>query len=250
MRVRLALILGFALTAQAQHSHWREVSTFDFQWKQNQPSYKFILEIPADWNDPGDFLKLRILPPNNGQEYTLVDSGGFVKISSELRNPKLEQRNLAKSEYLYFSPDMVQADKTPLLILFCWAYASSPGVIHILQLGVDGRPHEVFDGEFLITAFADLDRDGRKELIGKRWLSELWGKCYETYAPYFVYRHPRKRTSPLQCSLTLTEKYNMAHYYGWMGPEYSEKIVVVRCGPGERKPILMKLEDAEKILGK
>ena len=250
MIVRIALILGFALTAHAQHSHWREVSTFDFQWKKNEPSYKFILEIPDDWSDPGDFLKLRILPPNNGQEYTLVDSGGFVNISSELSNPKLEQRNLAKSEYLYFSPDMMQADKTPLLILFCWAYASSPGVIHILQLGVAGRPHEVFNGEFLITAFADLDRDGRKELIGKRWLSEVLGDCLQSYSPYFVYGYPQKGTSSLQYSLALSEKYNRAHYYGWIGPRPTERFFVVRCGPGKKKPILMKREDALKLLEK
>jgi hypothetical protein len=246
--ILLTVLIAFIVSAQP--SSWKQVSSCEFKWNEKLPAYKFVLEIPDQWSDPGNFLRMRILPPNNSREFVVIDSGGFVTIASVLNSKKLQNRNLSNSQYLYFSSDLISSDHIPTLILFCVGYASSPGAIHMLQLGKDGYPHEVFSGEFLILDITDVNQDGRKELVGLPALGEVWGRCYETYNPRYVYTYSDDPASPLKYSLELSEKYNRTNYYGWMGPHYSEKIVVVHCAPGKKKPVVMKLEDAEKLFAK
>ena len=247
MRKFLLLTILFSSIIYGQSSKWVKFASLNYKWSKNLPDYKFILEVPEQWSDPGDFIRLRIIPPNNGHEFAVVDSGGFIKISDALENNKLIKRNLLKSDYLYFCQDLLNSDNDPALILFCPSYASTPGVIHIIQLNKDNYPVEVFSKEFQITDFDDVDGNGIKELVGLPAFAEEWGRCFESYNPYRVYKYSENDNKPLTYSLSLSEKYNKLHYYGWMGPDFSEKIVVVHCVPNAKKPVIMKLEDAEKL---
>lgn len=44
---------------------WNTVEEFDYQWKANQPSIHFRLEIPDKYNDPGDFIRIHNSTPGS-----------------------------------------------------------------------------------------------------------------------------------------------------------------------------------------
>ena len=141
----------------------------------------------------------------------------------------------------------------PLLLLFGWAYASSPGSLHIVALSDDGVPNEIMHlTNFEIEQFTDIDRDSIPELIGKKCFSQPWGTNYDllTYDPYSVYRFDSGATAQMKLDLIKTETYNKQNYYGWAGPECSEEIAIVLHPPGGGKPLLMDANKAEKIISK
>jgi len=42
--------------------------------------------------------------------------------------------------------------------------------------------------------------------------------------------------------------YNLKHYYGWAGPDCSEKFAVLLHPPSGGKPVVMRTESAEKLM--
>jgi hypothetical protein len=239
----LSILLLFFSLCLAQNNSWREVSSIKFKWDKNSDSYSFILEIPNDWGDAGDYLRVRILSPDK-HEYCFADSDGLVKISLCL-DSTLSKKNLVNSHYLYFSPDLKTNRGTPALILFGWPYASSPGKLHIIVLDKTGKPNEVFSNNFDINKFIDVDKDGSKELVGSHSCAQTW-KCYESYSPFAVY----ELSDSMTYSLNLSKQYNLKYYYGWAGPHYSEKVVVVHCGKYKPRPVLMRETQADSLFYK
>ena len=249
VEVNDTLIRSDQVAGSSQDSTWRVVSTYEFAWSELKAPFTFQLELPEGWNDPGDFLRLRIQLPDR-REYVLADSDGLVKIEDVL-NKSLLKGNLSSSPYLYFARDLRDGHGDPALLLFGYSYASSPGIVRILQLDSTGFPNVVFAEEYDIAAFVDLNNDHTEELVGKRaGEGELWGRCYESYSPFSVFELPRTGEGRAAYSLDLSKTYNELHYYGWAGPIYSESYVVVHCLPGKDKPVILKLEDAERALGK
>jgi hypothetical protein len=68
-----------------------------------------------------------------------------------------------------------------------------------------------------------------------------------TYDPLHVYKLETTPEPELKLSLPLTREYNLKHYYGWAGPECSEKLAVVLHPPGGGKPVIMKAKEAERL---
>jgi hypothetical protein len=135
-----------------------------------------------------------------------------------------------------------------MLIVFGWGFGSDPGSLVILTLDPSGAPVTVFQSDaFELNALVDLDGDGVAEVVGKHSLSEVWGRCFETYDPYSVYRLAGSHVPRAVYDSALSRSYNIAHYFGWAGPKARGDIAVVRCAPGG--PRLMDTAEAVRQFG-
>ena len=57
----------------------------------------------------------------------------------------------------------------------------------------------------------------------------MGSKCVSTYDPYSVFKLSDPTKGRFQYSLALSEKYNLAYYAGWAGPNAREDIGVNIC---------------------
>lgn len=242
-RIAALAVLLSSVYAQAQ---WKQVETLHFDWAGPGQTATFILELPVEHEDLGDFTRLRIQTPGH-PEFVLTDEDGLVKFRKG-NCPSLDfckRKNLVASDRLLLLP---VAGRRPVLFVFGWEYASSPGSLHAIALQKDGAPYELFaEKEFSLSDFVDLDGDGLPEIIGKRCFSQGWGNDLLTYDPYSVFRLPKSQTGNATYSLELSERYNVEHYYGWVGPNCSEEYAVVLHPPGGGKPVIVKSKEAEKL---
>ncbi|HEX8161842.1 MAG TPA: hypothetical protein VF538_08225 [Pyrinomonadaceae bacterium] len=244
----LLLLLSLSLfqPARTQASGWRVVETVGHDWRHAGERYTFLVEKPPNNTASGDPTRLRIRVPGK-PEFVLLDEGGINQIGGELANKRLAAKNLLRSPYLYLSPDLKSPQGLPMLIVFGWAHAGSPGSIHVLALDADGYPSEVFAAESLVLAdLADVDGDGRREIVGKNYDSEGLVECLSTYNPYAVYRLPPSGAGKAKYSLALSRAYNLKHYYGWAGATYREDVFVDRCARRGR-PRLISAKRAHRI---
>lgn len=248
----LLLLLFFAppISSQAQ---WIHVETTQYDWNRDGQLYTFILDIPKGWNRGGDYSRLRIFAPN-GRCFTFEDNGGLATLADSLSpnwvNPHLTdllKKNPVKSRYLLFLPVNSNPEKPLLLFMVGWAYGSSPGSLHVVALD-KGIPRQIlYQEEFQFEDYADLNGDGFPEIVGAPCFSQEWDGDLLTYDPYWVYSLPSSGTGRAQLSIPLSKKYNLEHYYGWAGPNCSEKLAVVLHPPGGGKPLIMNASKAEKL---
>jgi hypothetical protein len=243
----LLLSLSLLQPAHTQASDWQALETVGYDWRHDGGRYTFLVEKRLNDNTPGDPTRVRIRVQGR-PDFVLIDEGGINQVGGELVNKRLAAKNLVRSSYLYLSPDLKSAEGLPMLVVFGWASAGSPGSLHVLALDKSGRPSEVFTAKSLVLAnLADVDGDGRREIIGKYYDSETWHKCLSTYNPYRVYRLPSSGAGKASYSLALSRAYNLKHYFGWAGATYREDVVVNTCARRDGKPRLMSAKRARRI---
>ncbi len=245
-RIAVFVVLLSASYAQTQ---WKQVETLHFDWAGPGKTATFILELPQNYDDPGDFTRLRIRTPGH-REFVLTDDGGLVNYRKDVCSFNADvckNKNLVASDHILLLP---VAGKS-ILFVFGWAYASSPGSFHALALDGEGMPFELLSlKEFDFVDLIEANTDGTQAIVGKKCLSETWGHDFLTYDPYSVYLLPNSQSGKATYSLELSKQYNLKHYYGWAGPNCSEDYAVVLHPPGRKKPIIMKPKDAEKLFEK
>jgi hypothetical protein len=229
---------------------WKTVQNVSYDWAGDGAEYQFTLSIPNPWDDPGNFTKLQIVRRGKVM-YELTDTSGLVKyedgIGGEMK--RSVKKNLLPSPYLLMIPGAGKAD-TPILLVFGWAYGSSPGSLRVITLE-DGTPKEALYLEnFEVTAFTDLNHDLRLELVGKKCFSQGFGPDLLTYDPYSVFRSGDAQDAPMTLDLLLSEDYNKKNYYGWAGPECREDMAVVLHPPGHGKPVILPTKEAEALFEK
>lgn len=227
-------------------TNWQQVSNFHFKWN-NYKDVHVTLEIPSGWNDPGDFTRICIQVPGH-KDFTLGNDEGWVKYNSgmaEVSHLIRARKNLASSEYVLALP---VANGRMLLFLTGYSYASSPGSLDILEISASGQPHVVLHKEELgLKDVRDLDHDGMTEVIGYPCLSEEFGNGLASYDPFNVYSLAAAPGGRAVLSIPLSRDYNLRHYYGWAGPECSEKTVVVLHPPNGSKPIVVSMKEAQRL---
>lgn len=229
--------------APPQSANWKAVETTSIHWHKTRSPYTLILESAGDMD-----TRLRIKVPGQ-RDFILSTWDGITTFSEALLDEKLTSDNLLKSTYLLMPPKLKDDRGMPLLFVFGWGRGSSPGSLHILSLDKTGHPVVVCSlNEFELMALADLNRDGRFEIVGTHGLSQMMGECYSTYDPYSVYILPRA-DGKARRSLALSKKYNLKHYYGWAGPEVREDIRVDLCDP-QGKPRIMSVEETRRLFSK
>lgn len=230
---------------------WKTVEEFDYAWRPGQASAHFKLELPEGYDDPGDFTRIHIQV--KGQpEFVLDNQDGWIAYNSQEQPSdvyaKLAKQNLAQSKYVLVLPDSPSASEPPLLFLRSWVYASDAERLHVIGFKPSGGPITLLNTELDLEAVVDLDSDGHPEIVGMPCMSQESGPGILTYDPHHVYKVPHPITEPAKLSVELSKAYNLKHYYGWAGPDCSEKLVVVLHPPSGGKPVIMDAAEAEKLM--
>ena len=225
---------------------WHVAEEFDFDWQgKSQPAH---FKIEQSEEEQTSRLTISI----KGQKGWVLENDDvweefardFLKEEDFLRKNK----NLAASKYV-FSFALAPSAK-PLVFLVTPQYGSDPGNLFVLALDSSASPKIIFNKTFHIKEFRDLDGDGVAEIAGQPCFSQSWSSNLLTYDPLHVYKLETTPTPELKLSLPLSQDYNLKHYYGWAGPNCSEDLAVVLHPPGGGKPVIMKTEEAKKMLGK
>ncbi|HEY3768113.1 MAG TPA: hypothetical protein VGN44_05525 [Candidatus Angelobacter sp.] len=223
---------------------------FDYQWKADQPATHFKLEIPEGYDDPGDFIRIHIQPKGR-PEFVLNNEDGWVEYADPKfpdAYTKLKEQSLVKSKYVLILPYSKNPNEPPLVFLRSWGYASNADRLHVVGFNQLGDPILLLNRELNLEELVDLDEDGHLEIVGLPWLSEEWGSGFLTYSPYYVYKLPSPVDGPATLSIELSKTYNLKNYYGWAGPEFNQKLVVIRHPPNGGKPLIMNADEAEKLM--
>jgi hypothetical protein len=249
----LLLLSAYSVSLSAQ---WTHVETAHYDWNRDGKAYTFVLDIPKSWDAAGDYSRLRIFAPS-GAESVFTDDDGLTTLSDDLSPnwvlPHLSaliKRNPVRSNHLLFLPFKRNSKKPFLLFMVGWAYASSPGSLHIIALN-KGVPEQVLYKEQLgLQDYFPDNGDGSATIIGFPCLSQTWGNGLLTYDPYLVFSLPSTGPERAQLSIPLSKEYNLQHYYGWAGPDCSEKLAVVLHPPGGGKPVIMEAKKAEALTEK
>lgn len=225
-------------------TEWSRVSSFEFDWDGHGVS-SVIFEIQKG-DAPGDFTRVRMRLPKQ-KEFVLTNKDGWVKYNSNGVNlsKKLRNSNLVHSSYVLAA--QAKGGRT-LLLLFGYAYASSPGSLDVLEVTHDGQPRVVLhQDESGLEELRDLDGDGLAELIVYPCLSQGWGNGLLTYAPFNVYKLGLSPGDPATLSLPLSKDYNLRNYYGWAGAKCSEDIAVVLHPPKGGRPVIVTAKEAQRM---
>ena len=162
------------------------------------------------WNDPGDFQQLQINYAC-GPELNVYGVDNWTGLKRYLS--KFQTANLLESDnILYFN----LSDTQQLLVLFGYW-----GVLNIIDLSLP-NPTVIFNSEFRVAEFNDIDNDGIKEVIGRRFTPEYFGgdnstSSKGTYSPFFVLKYNNNTFVP---DTLLSEKYNQEHYAGFLGLDF------------------------------
>lgn len=225
---------------------------FDYQWKADRPATHFKLEIPEGYDDPGDFIRIHIQPKGRA-EFVLNNDDGWVEYSDP-KYPdvygKLKEHNLVQSKYVLILPYSKKPDERPLVFLRSWGYASSPERVHIIGSQPSGDPFLLFNQEFFLVDFTDVDGDGVNEIVGKPCLGEGVGSIGShagTYSPYQVYKIETPIVKTAVLSASLTEQYTRQMYDGYAGPECSDEYATIHPKNKSIKPRVVAKEQFEKM---
>lgn len=236
MLLPLAILLQLGAAAQPT---WRLMERTTVAWRPNSAPYEVLFEesVPASRDQDPDH-RIRIRVPGR-PDFTVVDDRGpgpFVAVREALRfaDPHTVPRDLPDSARLLSIT--LPTGGAPLMLAFGYAYASDPFQLIILGLDRTGYPKLLFREDFDLRAIADVDGDGRADLVGRATVPQGLGQCVATYDPFAVYRLGVRSDAMPNYDLALSRTYNLAHYV-WAGPKTSEEIEVRGCPPGKLQSI-------------
>jgi hypothetical protein len=248
------LLLPFTVSASGQ-TRWIHVETLQYDWNHDGKPCTFILDRPSNFAGGGDYTRLRVVA-ENGARLSFVDNDGLTDFADSVAPnwvtphfTAIVKRNPVASRRLLFVPVDLKSSKPFLLCMFGWPYASSPGSIHIIA-SINGVPEQVlYRREFQIVDYR-LNDNSPIQIVGEPCFSQQWGNGLLTYDPYWVFSVPSGGAGGATLSIPLSREYNLKHYYGWAGPNCSEKLAVVLHPPSGGKPVIMDAKKAEALTDK
>lgn len=116
-----------------------------------------LLHIKA-WPDPGDLLKIQI-SENGNLLYETTNYEGWVKLGDHISKEVKLKNQLNSSNAL-----LIDSKNSKQLILVGYAYASSPGLLTIIDLSPN--PMLILNKEFYPTEISEIDNSGYRKIIG------------------------------------------------------------------------------------
>ncbi|NLO03070.1 MAG: hypothetical protein GX126_12270 [Bacteroidales bacterium] len=123
---------------------------------------EIIVEKIKEWNDPGDFHRIRVR--SQEKEYVFFNSDGWVTVGeyeTQYIN-SFSKTNEIKSRYVCVQK---VSDKDILLFAFGYAYASQPGLLSILNLSRFGKPELIFNDNYHLYSYEDTNSDGTVDIV-------------------------------------------------------------------------------------
>jgi hypothetical protein len=163
--------------ADSADSEETVVETIHADFDGDQKPDALELRIPKGWEGNGEFTRIVLRLSSQGP-FTLDEPEGWVSFEHYLVGPVsdeqsavLKQSPLAsnRAALLKLSPD------ESALLLFGYPYVSDPGVLTVVLLKRGELPHVVFSDPLQLLRVADLDQDGRPELIGSPRFTQTTG---------------------------------------------------------------------------
>jgi hypothetical protein len=140
-------------------SNFETVEAFEVSY--NGATLKIYLQHILDWNDPGDYLKVKIVDSNENILFEQTNFSGWVKIGNNYSLPEtVIAENLIESDKVL----LIDNKNGKQLILFGWVYASSPGLMTVIDLFP--KPKIIFNTEFELIEISSLNDNGFRNLIG------------------------------------------------------------------------------------
>ena len=230
---------------------WQSVEEFDYALPPSGIAAHFKLELPEGYDDAGDFTRIHIQV--KGQpEFVLDNDDGWIALDTGEQESRVYDRligrNLARSKNVLILPSSTKKSAAPLVFLRSWAYASDPERLHVIGFQKTGAPILLVNTLLDLAEYSDLDGDGDYEIAGWPCLSQGFGADLLTYDPPHVYKVHLQPQPAAEISLPLSKSYAEKHYYGWAGPDCSEQLAVVLHPPAGGKPVIMKKDEAERLM--
>jgi hypothetical protein len=119
-----------------------------------------ILEKIHEWNDPGDFQKIKINLSNNNN-ISVFNKEGWVDTEQLNEFGDFNKKNIVNSKYLTIK---LVSSNHYLLFLSGYAYASSPGLLSIIEVK-NGVMRQLLNDNYFIYNYKDIDNDNIIDLI-------------------------------------------------------------------------------------
>lgn len=120
-----------------------------------------LLQQMNGWNDPGDFIRIKILDMNGNIKFDQTNFGGWVKFGNNYSLPEI----VAKQNLINSKEALIIDNKYgKQLLVFGWVYASSPGLMTVIDLFPS--PKIIFNREFELKEITDPDNNGYRDMIG------------------------------------------------------------------------------------
>ena len=137
------------------------VEAIEFDLNGDDSLDSIYLKQISDWNDPGDFQK--ILFKLNDKEIEFSNFEGWVKLSDyELQFLKeIKNENLINSDHALL---LRASDNNLVFIVFGYAYASTTGLLTIINIPKHGEPYLVYNENKYLYNFIDINNDGVKDI--------------------------------------------------------------------------------------
>jgi hypothetical protein len=229
---------------------WITAEEFDYLLPRQRVPLHFKLELRKD-DEELTFTRIHI-KASDQPELVLDNDQGWAQYVQKDDSSKiwerLQKQNLLKSRYVLMLPFSLREREPPLIFLRSPGRASDADRLHIIGFQQSGQPFLLLDKDLEFNEFADLDGDGYREIVGSPCLGEEFGNGLQTYDPFHVYKISYPVTERAKLSIPLTKSWNLKHYYGWAGPDCSEKLAVVLHPPSGGKPLIMDADKAEKLM--
>jgi hypothetical protein len=110
---------------------------------------KVIIEKIDDWNDPGDFHRIRIV---NDSCFSFFNVYGWVKTRTSILEyvPNFTTYNKSRSDYIVLSKN----GNDLLLFVFGYVYASQPGLLSIVNLSLK-EPKLLFNDNCMLSGYQE-----------------------------------------------------------------------------------------------
>jgi len=122
---------------------------------------RICLQHIIDWNDPGDFLRVKIYDTKGKVIFNQTNFGGWVKFGNNYSLPEIvKEKNLIESNKAL----LIDNKTGKQLILFGWVYASQPGLMTIIDLFP--TPEIIFNKKFELKEISMPTENGFKNMIG------------------------------------------------------------------------------------
>ncbi len=223
----LTALAALTMIAAAPAPDWKTVETLRY----GPPGASAKLTIEANASDD-DSPRLKVVGPGGVTTIVTVPEGIEAVTDALQEDPALIKANRLSSHYFYASDAIRDAAGQRLLVVFGNAGDSDTGSIRIFRFGANGRVDTLMaEDAFNLIAVADLNHDGKNELVGRLSLSQMDAPCYATYDPLGVFKLAGDK---FVYDEALSKTYNLTHGYVWAGPKSREDIAVYTCGKTRR----------------
>jgi hypothetical protein len=126
------------------------IRIYEYDIDEDGTKERIILDNLDEWNDPGDFHRIRIEFKDTC--FSFYNSSGWVKIenSSNYYIPDFTSINKIDSEYIVLSKN----NDNLLLFAFGYVYASNPGLLSIINLSMK-EPQLILNDNYLLVKYEE-----------------------------------------------------------------------------------------------